>query len=132
MAVKAAIKASKFAITEVVSGGAKGVDSLGEVWAHSMGVPVKVFPADWDKHGKKAGFVRNAEMAEYADALIAVWDGQSRGTYDMIRKAEAFDLERSITYVANVWDETNYGQVIQLNSFGFSDDVKRALVVPLE
>lgn len=75
-------------ITEIVSGGAKGVDRLGESFAVELEVKVKQFLADWDTHGKIAGFIRNQEMANYADALIAVWDGESRGTYDMIHKAE--------------------------------------------
>jgi len=76
-----------FPITEVVSGGAKGVDYLGEVYASSCGIPLKKFSADWNKHGKAAGPIRNGEMAEYADALIAIWDGRSKGTKDMINKA---------------------------------------------
>lgn len=98
-AVEAAIKASKFAITEVVSGTANGVDRLGEMWARQVGVPIKEFPADWQEHGKSAGFIRNAEMADYADALIAVWDGVSKGTNHMINIAERKGLKVSITYV---------------------------------
>ena len=71
-------------ITEVVSGRAAGVDSLGEMYARQHNVPVKLFPPEWKKHGKKAGFLRNEEMADYADALIAVWDGASRGTQHMM------------------------------------------------
>lgn len=71
-------------VTEVVCGGARGVDALGKQWAESVGVPVKMFPADWNKHGKGAGPIRNVEMGEYADALIAIWDGQSRGTKHMV------------------------------------------------
>lgn len=73
-------------ITEVVSGTALGVDKLGEVYATKHNVPIKRFPAQWSKHGKSAGFKRNAEMAKYADFLIAVHDGYSRGTEDMIRQ----------------------------------------------
>lgn len=74
-------------IDEVVSGGAAGVDRLGELYAEEEGIPVKLFPADWGKHGKAAGPIRNREMAEYADALVAVWDGSSRGTKNMIDEA---------------------------------------------
>jgi hypothetical protein len=70
-----AIEASGFEITEVVSGGARGVDSLGERYAKEKGISLKIFPADWESHGRKAGIMRNTEMAHYADALIAVWDG---------------------------------------------------------
>lgn len=69
---------------EVVSGAAVGVDKLGEEWANQMGIPVKQFFAEWDKHGKAAGVIRNNDMAHYADALIAIWDGKSKGTLHMI------------------------------------------------
>jgi hypothetical protein len=85
--VCAVIKAANFNITEVVSGCARGVDTLGEQWAAASGIPVKRFPAEWNKHGKLAGPVRNQQMADYADALIAVWDGRSKGTKDMIDRA---------------------------------------------
>jgi ABC-type enterochelin transport system substrate-binding protein len=78
---------------EVVSGGARGVDALGERYAKEKGHSVKLFPADWDKHGKAAGPIRNEEMAKYADGLVAFWDGSSRGTASMIKKAEKHNLE---------------------------------------
>lgn len=80
------IEYSKFVITEVVCGGARGVDDLGRKWAHNgnNGIAVKLFPAKWDDFGKSAGYRRNVEMAEYADALIALWDGSSKGTKHMI------------------------------------------------
>ena len=85
--VEAAIKKSKFKITEVVSGTARGVDRLGERWALDNNILIKKFPADWNKHGKSAGYIRNVEMAKYADALIAIWDGESAGTAHMIKTA---------------------------------------------
>lgn len=72
-------------ITEVVSGTARGVDKFGEEWAKSKNIPIKRFPADWDREGKAAGLLRNLDMANYADGLIAIWDGQSRGTKHMIK-----------------------------------------------
>lgn len=87
MAVVKAIKESKFDISEVVSGTAKGVDSLGEYWALQNGVPVKRFPPNWKSHGRAAGVIRNNEMAEYADAVIVIWDGNSRGSKHMIDAA---------------------------------------------
>lgn len=77
-------------ITEVISGKAKGADTLGETYAKMFGIRVKSFPADWNQHGKRAGFIRNQEMANYCsteDTLLALWDGQSKGTLDMISKA---------------------------------------------
>lgn len=79
-----AVEESKFLITEVVSGGAKGVDQHGEYYAAVNILPVKKFPADWKAFGKAAGVIRNKQMAKYADALVAVWDGQSKGTKHMI------------------------------------------------
>jgi hypothetical protein len=78
---------------EIVSGGARGVDALGETIAEGEGHGLKRFPADWDKHGKAAGFIRNREMAEYADGLCAVWDLKSRGTKNMIEEAMARNLD---------------------------------------
>lgn len=83
-AVGRAIASAPFTITEVVSGTARGVDTIAENIAATKGYPVKLFPADWDKYGKPAGAIRNKEMADYADALIAVWDGESKGTRHMI------------------------------------------------
>lgn len=85
--VKQAIINSGFRISEVVSGGCRGVDKLGERWGKENRLPVKVFPADWSM-GKSAGPIRNAKMADYADALIAIWANNSRGTANMIDQAE--------------------------------------------
>ena len=79
-----AIAQSDFSVSEVVSGCARGVDKLGERWAIEHGIPVHKFPADWGRFGKSAGIYRNAEMAEYSDGLIALWDMESRGTLHMI------------------------------------------------
>ena len=73
---------------EIVSGGARGADALGERYARERGYALKVFPAEWKKWGRAAGPIRNGQMAGYADALIAIWDGRSAGTRDMIRRAE--------------------------------------------
>lgn len=71
-------------VTEVVSGTAIGIDRAGEAWAEVYGIPVKHFPARWNKYGKGAGMVRNQQMGSYADALLAIWDGESKGTKHMI------------------------------------------------
>lgn len=70
-------------ITEVVCGGAEGVDSEGQHWASHANVPVKIMRADWDKHGKAAGPIRNKQMAEYADELLLIWNGDSKGSLSM-------------------------------------------------
>lgn len=73
------------AVTEIVSGTARGVDRLGEQLTGVKNIPVQRFPADWDKYGKGAGHIRNKQMADYADVLIAIWDGKSKGTDNMIK-----------------------------------------------
>lgn len=75
-------------ISEVVSGACRGIDELGEQWAEENNVPVKRFPANWKLYGKSAGPRRNEQMSDYADALVAIWDGKSRGTAHMISSAE--------------------------------------------
>jgi uncharacterized protein YbjT (DUF2867 family) len=87
-AVERAVKSSGFKPTVIFSGMARGVDTLALQYARSCGLPVERFYAAWkDKDGaldRTAGFKRNAQMANLADALVAVWDGKSRGTKDMI------------------------------------------------
>ena len=85
-------------ITEVVSGACEGPDRLGEAWAEAAALPVSRFPANWRAHGRAAGPRRNAEMAAYADALVALYDGQSRGTAHMIRTARAVGLPVHVHY----------------------------------
>lgn len=80
----------------IVSGKARGADSLGEKYANENGLNIMEFPADWDKHGKSAGYKRNVEMAENADALIAFWDGDSRGTKHMVDIAKEKNLPTRI------------------------------------
>ena len=79
-----AVISSGFEVTEIVSGCAKGVDAIGEKIAEINGIPVKRFPADWNKYGKRAGPLRNMEMGDYADALVAVRENNSKGTTHMI------------------------------------------------
>ena len=85
--------AAHYSAVEVVSGGANGADLLGERWAHERGWPVRRFPADWRRHGRSAGPIRNREMRDYLlqspdrRGVVAFWDGTSAGTGDMIRAA---------------------------------------------
>jgi len=88
-----AIRESKFDITEVVSGCALGVDTWGETWAQVVDNPIVRFPANWERWGKYAGPIRNREMADYADALIALWDGKSKGTSHMIKVATEMGIK---------------------------------------
>lgn len=77
---------------EIVSGGARGADCLGERYAQARGMALRVMPADWNTHGKSAGYRRNEEMAKYATHCIVFWDGESRGTKHMIDLATKYNL----------------------------------------
>lgn len=90
-----------FGPIEIVSGGARGADSLGERYAKDKGYKLTVFRADWDRYGKRAGYLRNVQMAEYADALLAFWDGKSRGTANMIKEATVRGLMIGVKQVKN-------------------------------
>jgi len=81
-------------IAEIVSGGANGVDRDAEIAAQECLIPFKLFAADWETHGKAAGPIRNRQMAEYADALLLIWDGESRGSKNM--KQEMLKLKKPV------------------------------------
>jgi hypothetical protein len=98
-----AVQASGFSIDLVVSGKSKGIDLLGERWAEENEKPVKLFPADWKAHPRAAGPIRNRKMAEFAGALIAIWDGRSRGTKNMIQEAQKRNLQVYIHRVEQTW-----------------------------
>lgn len=83
-------------VSLVVSGCARGADRLGEKWAAGVGIPISRFPAEWDTHGKSAGYIRNTAMAENADVLVAFWDGNSRGTKHMIDVATKKKLQVTV------------------------------------
>lgn len=109
-----AIKESGFEISEIVCGGANGVDKLGEKYSKLNNIPIKYFHARWDdllakdaiirKNAKgvynaNAGYDRNKLMADYSDALIAIWDGKSKGTKNMIDLAQNNNIK---IYIKNV------------------------------
>jgi hypothetical protein len=79
---------SKINITLIVSGGAKGADTLGEQYAKDNGIETKIFLPDWEKHGKAAGMLRNTDIINESEVVIAFWDGSSKGTLDSINKAK--------------------------------------------
>lgn len=81
-------------ITEIVSGGAKGVDSSGEEFAKSKGIKIVRFLPDWNSYGKSAGPIRNRSMAKYGDLLLLIWDGSSKGSANM--KAEMKKLGKPV------------------------------------
>jgi hypothetical protein len=82
---------TKLDITLLVSGGALGADSLGEQYAKLNNIPTKIFYPDWKKFGRKAGFLRNTDIINESDMVVAFWDGTSKGTLDSIKKAEKLD-----------------------------------------
>ena len=71
---------TKYNIIEIISGGARGADSYGEAYADYHHIKKTIFPAEWDKYGKKAGYLRNIDIIKNCDVCIAFWDGESRGT----------------------------------------------------
>lgn len=92
---------------EIICGKAKGADTLGEQYAKENGMNIKYFPADWNNYGKSAGYIRNKQMALYASykkgygALIAFWDGRSKGTKNMIELAKKQGLKIFCYYYNN-------------------------------
>ena len=73
---------------DIISGGAKGVDQTAEFSARHYGHPVTVFAADWERWGKSAGFIRNQEIVDSADFVVAFWDGESKGTHHTVSLAK--------------------------------------------
>lgn len=81
---------------EIVSGSAKGADKLGELYAKIRGYQIKKFPANWNKYGKRAGFLRNEQMVKYANQCFAFWDGKSKGTQHTINLCNLHNLPFTI------------------------------------
>ena len=97
----------KFAIPkdiEVVCGMARGADTLGHDYALENNLTIRYFPANWKMHRKAAGFKRNIEMGDYADALLALWDGKSPGTYHMIHYMKSLGKPVYIFYPTDCSD----------------------------
>ena len=86
---------------EIVSGGATGVDALGERFAKEHGLALRVVPADWKTFGRSAGPRRNEQMARIAGTLVAFWDGKSRGTKNMIETARKLGLQVKVVSINN-------------------------------
>lgn len=95
-----AVAASGLNIGTVICGCARGADTSGEWWANQNRIPVEFYSAEWKAHGRGAGIIRNQKMAEVADALIALWDGYSTGTRDMI---ERMADKPTFVYWEEVW-----------------------------
>lgn len=82
-------------VVTIVHGGARGVDTIAGKYATDLGFKVDVFPANWNKHGKAAGPIRNREMISTCEAVYAFWDGKSRGTKNAIDTA--IQLKKKVT-----------------------------------
>ena len=89
-------------ITAVISGGAAGVDKMAERFAKENSLPLTVLPANWQAHGKSAGMIRNAEIVKQAELVIALWDGQSRGTQATINMAKKAGKKLKVFKIAEM------------------------------
>lgn len=87
----------QYRLTEIVCGGAEGADRIGEQWGKDHNLPIRYFKPDWSL-GRGAGIVRNKQMGKYADVLIALWDGKSKGTAQMIEYMRS--LKKPVVEVA--------------------------------
>lgn len=77
-------------ITQIVSGGARGADSFGEAYADKWGIDKLIFKAEWDKYGKRAGFIRNVDIIKNCDVCVCFWDGDSHGTLHDIQLCDEY------------------------------------------
>jgi hypothetical protein len=86
-------------ITQVISGAARGADSLGEQWAKENQIDTLIFPANWGLYGKRAGFIRNEDIIKNCDFCIAFWDGKSKGTAHSISLCKKLNKLYEVVYV---------------------------------
>lgn len=87
---------------EIVHGDARGADKLGERYAKEHGLKFSAHPADWDRHGRSAGYRRNEDMAKISQALVAFWDGLSKGTKHMIDLAKQYKLKVKVVLYKSI------------------------------
>jgi hypothetical protein len=87
---------SKYPDITVVSGGARGVDRLAEDVAYMLDLPTIIIPAKWNLYGKRAGLMRNSDIIDASDEILAIWDGESPGTLDSLFKAALKDIPITI------------------------------------
>lgn len=108
--VKYHIEKCKFDITEIVSGTADGADKLGEKWAAENNIPIKRFPADWQKYGSSAGPIRNRQMGEYCDAGVVIIDKtvESRGSKNMVSILDELNKPRYVVYIDQERDRVGF------------------------
>ncbi len=96
---------------EIVQGGATGVDRSAKYISSVANASMKEFKADWNTHGRAAGPIRNKQMAEYADALILIWDGKSRGSASMLKEAEKQGLDIKQVLMRKKWTDCEYRRI---------------------
>lgn len=109
------IKEINCKITKVISGGARGIDTFAIEYAKRNNLPVDIYMANWELYGKKAGSIRNCEMSKQGECLIAIWDGESRGTKHMIDIAKEGGL---LVYTYNINNKENKLNVYQKENLG--------------
>jgi len=85
---KSCLNREKIKFKSIISGGARGVDALAERYAKEMGISLNIYLLDWTKHGKSAGPIRNRQIIENSDCVIAFWDEKSPGTRSSLKIAE--------------------------------------------
>lgn len=85
-------------ITQIVSGGASGADSLGAKWSDENSIYKKIYRPDWNKYGKKAGFLRNMSIVENSDKIIVFWDGRSKGSEHSINLCKKIGKKCKVIY----------------------------------
>lgn len=85
-------------VTEIISGGARGADSLGACWARDNQVKLTEFLPDWEKYGKAAGFIRNEEIIKNSNVVLAFWDSKSKGTGNSLAIAKRLGRTTLIVY----------------------------------
>jgi hypothetical protein len=118
------IQNNKISITKIISGGASGADKIAETFASKFNIPIEVILADWSK-GKQSGVVRNTDIINKSDYVVAFWDGKSKGTLDSINKAKKLNKK---LFVVNISPES-INEGVRLNddnsfSFDFAEDKK--------
>ncbi len=85
-------------VTEIVSGGARGVDTSAAIWARAHGVPLTEFLPEYEKYGRRAPLLRNITIIDYSDLVLAFWDGRSRGTAFVIEKCRERGIPVKVFY----------------------------------
>lgn len=113
---------------KVISGGAKGIDSIGEAWADKLGIEKQIFLPDWDNNGKAAGFIRNEDIIKNCDVCLAIWDGESHGTKNDFELCEKYNKELLIFNMK----EFNSGEFSGFHDIVYSKEKNNAPENPIQ